>query len=77
MINNLAQIVQLVKGRDPQTTAMSIIKNSNINDPTISQLIAFAQSGDMNSVVNLANTYFAEKGIDFNTEFNTFMSMLK
>lgn len=76
-MNNLAQIAQIMRGRNPQEIVMNMIKSQQINDPTIKQLINFAQSGDTNSLVNLATSIFAQRGMDFNKEFQSFMSMLK
>lgn len=77
MMNNLAQIAQLMRGRDPQAVALAMIQNSKINDPMISQLVTFAQNGDVNSAINLASTFFAKQGLDLNQELNTFMSLMK
>lgn len=77
MMNNLAQIAQLIKGKDPQAIVMDMVKNQKINDPNISQLINFAQKGDNESLVNLATTLFKQQGLDLNQELNSFMSLMK
>lgn len=77
MMNNLASIVQLMRGRDPQEVAMQMIKNNNIQDPTIQSLVKYAESGNEQELVNLASSLFQQKGIDFEKEFTDFMSMLK
>lgn len=77
MMQNLAQIIQLVRGRNPEQLVMSMLQNNQIVDPNIRQLIQFAQSGDNDSLVNLATSMFAQRGLDFNSEFQNFMSMLK
>ena len=77
MMNNLAQIAQLVRGRDPQAVVMDMMKNQKINDPNISQLIQLAQKGDQNGLVNLATTLFKQQGLDLNQELNDFMSLMK
>lgn len=74
---NPMQLVGLLKGKNPQEMAMSMIKNSNINDPMINQLLQLAQSGDINSMNKIAENFFKGQGLDFNNEFNNFMSMLK
>ena len=74
---NPMQLMGLLKGKNPQEMAMSMIKNSNINDPMINQLLQLAQSGDINSMNKIAENFFKEQGLDFNNEFNNFMSMLK
>jgi hypothetical protein len=40
-------------------------------------MIQFAQGGNTNDLVNLASSIFAQKGLDFNSEFNSFMQMLR
>lgn len=77
MMSNLAQIAQLMKGKDPQAIVMQMIQSQRITDPTITQLISFAKSGDMNSVYNLADSLFKQRGLDMNQELNSFMSLLK
>lgn len=77
MMNNLTQIAQLIKGKDPQSVVMNMLREQKINDPNISQLISFAQKGDNDSLVNLATTLFKQQGLDFNQELNNFMSLMK
>lgn len=78
MINmNPMQLIGLLKGRNPQELVMSMIKNNNINDPMINELVVYAQKGDINSVTKIAENYFGQQGKNFNNEFNSFMSMLK
>lgn len=77
MIQNLAQLVQVLRGRNPQEMVMSMVQNQKINDPNITQLIKFAESGDMNNLVNLASSICSQRGLDFNSEFQNFMSMMK
>ena len=40
---NPMQLMGLLKGKNPQEMAMSMIKNSNINDPMINQLLQFVK----------------------------------
>lgn len=77
MIQNLTQLVQILRGRNPQEMVMSMVKSQKINDPNITQLIKFAESGDMDNLVNLANSICSQRGLDFNSEFQNFMSMMK
>lgn len=77
MMNNLTQIAQLMRGRDPQSIVMDMLKSQKITDPNISQLIQFAQSGDSNGLANLANTLFKQRGLDLNQELTSFMSLMK
>lgn len=74
---NPMELIGLLKGRNPQELVMSMVKNNNINDPFINELIGYAQKGDMNALTNTAETFFAKQGKNFNQEFNSFMSMLR
>ena len=71
------QIMCLVKVKNLQGMAMSMIKDSNINDPMINQLLQCAQSGDINSMNKIAENFVKGQGLYLNNEFNNFMSMLK
>lgn len=74
---NPMEMVGLFKGRNPQELVMSMIKNNNINDPQINELISLAEKGDTNSLTKIATDMFAKQGKNFDTEFSNFMSLLK
>lgn len=74
---NPMEMIGLLKGRNPQELVMSMIKNNNINDPQINELISLAEKGDTNSLTKIATDMFAKQGKNFNTEFSNFMSLLK
>ena len=77
MDQRLLQLVQLVKGRNPEQFVMSMLNNNQISDPNIKQMIKFAQTGDTNQLVNLASSMMAQKGLNLDQEFSSFMSLLK
>ena len=74
---NPMEMIGLLKGRNPQELVMSMIKNNNINDPQINELISLAEKGDTNSLTKIATDMFAKQGKNFDTEFSHFMSLLK
>ena len=74
---NPMEMIGLLKGRNPQELVMSMIKNNNINDPQINELISLAEKGDTNSLTKIATDMFAKQGKNFDTEFFNFMSLLK
>ena len=74
---NPMEMISLLKGRNPQELVMSMIKNNNINDPQINELISLAEKGDINSLTKIATDMFAKQGKNFNNEFSNFMSLLK
>lgn len=74
---NPMEMISLLKGRNPEELTMSMIKNNNINDPTINELIGYAKNGDNENLTKLAESIFQKQGKDFMTEYNNFMAMLK
>lgn len=74
---NPVEFMTLIKNRNPQELAMSMIQNNGINNPVILDLVDFARKGDVNSVSKIAEAYFTKQGKNFNQEFNNFMSMMK
>lgn len=74
---NPVEFMALIKNRNPQELAMSMIQNNGINNPVILDLVDFARKGDINSVSKIAEAYFTKQGKNFNQEFNNFMSMMK
>lgn len=77
MMQNLSQIAALMKGKDPQSIVMQMLQSQKITDPTIQQMVAFAQRGDNNSLYNLAESVFKQRGLDMQQELKSFMSMLQ
>lgn len=77
MDQRLLQLAQLVKGRNPEQFVMSMLNNNQISDPNVKQMIKFAQTGDTNQLVNLASSIMAQKGLNLDQEFSSFMSLLK
>ncbi len=78
MINReLLATIKMLKGGNPQQIAMDLLKQTPINDPTISQLITYAQKGDNDNFLNLATNYFQQNGMNIDSEFNSFIEMLK
>lgn len=76
-MNNLATIAQLMRGRNPQEVALQMVKNNQINDPNISNLIKYAQSGNTAEFTNLAQQLFQQRGLDLNSTFQSFINLLK
>ena len=74
---NPMEMISLLKGRNPEELVMSMIKNNNINDPTINELIGYAKNGDNENLTKLAESIFQKQGKDCTTEYNNFMAMLK
>lgn len=77
MNQELMTMIKAMKGGNPQQIAMELLKKTPINDPIISQLIAYAKQGDNTNLLNLATNFFKQRGADIDSEFNAFMELLK
>lgn len=77
MMKDLATLASLMRGRDPRSVALQMIKNNGITDSNINSLVNYAQTGDTTNLVNLAQQMFKQNGMDLQQEFQGFMSLLK
>ncbi len=74
-MNNMMEIVNMLKNKNPQQLINNMIKqNSN---PIINNLVSMAQSGNTKGVENFARNLYKEKGLDFDKEFSQFMGNIK
>lgn len=75
-MKELAPMIQLMKGKDPKQLVMQMAQNQKINDPVITQLINYANTGDMKNFENLATNFFNQQGASLE-EFQSFIDLLK
>lgn len=75
-LQQLAPIIQLMKGKDPKQMVMQMAQNQKINNPVIEQLINFAKTGDNTNFEKLANDFFKQQGVDAQ-EFQSFIDLMK
>lgn len=74
---NPMQLVQMIKsGKNPQELMMSVLQQKTENNPLYQNLYNLAQNGKGNEIETIARTIFAEKGLDFDKEFNSFRQTL-
>ena len=73
---SMQQLAQFLKGQNPQQLVMNLVQNSGYVDPSVMQLINFAQKGDMNSLMNLATSIMQAQGLDLNTTLQSFMQLM-
>ena len=73
---NPIQILQsfIGKGGNPQQLVMRALNIAGNNNPMISNLVNMAKQGNQQGVEQFARNYFREKGVDFDKEFNAFLS---
>lgn len=73
---NPIQMIQqfMMNGGNPKQLVTKAMGMQNTPIPMIGNLISMAQSGNKQGVEQFARNYMKEKGMDFDKEFNSFMS---
>ena len=74
---NPMQLLMLLKSGNPQQVAQQIILNNFADDPQMQNLLKMGETNDINGITQYAQQLFSQKGMDFNQEYDKFMSMLK
>lgn len=62
--------------RNPQDFALNLLRMQMGNTPMGQNLITLAQQGDAVQIEAIARNIVAQRGLDYDKEFNTFKSML-
>lgn len=72
---NPMQIIQMIKGgSNPQQLIMSFLQQQN--NPMANNLLQMAQNGNISGIEQIARNICAQKGLDFDKEFNSFKQQL-
>lgn len=72
---NSMQIIQMIKsGSNPQQLIMSFLQQQN--NPMANNLLQMAQNGNTSGIEQIARNICAQKGLDFDKEFNSFKQQL-
>ena len=72
---NPMQIIQMIKnGSNPQQLIMSFLQQQN--NPMANNLLQMAQNGNTSGIEQIARNICAQKGLDFDKEFNSFKRQL-
>ena len=69
---NFAQFIDMVKRGNPQQNMLNLLKERAQGNPMFANMLSLAQSGNTQEIENIARNIAKEKGIDFDTEFNSF-----
>ena len=69
---NFAQFIDMVKRGNPQQNMLNLLKERAQGNPMFANMLSLAQSGNTQEIENIARNVAKEKGIDFDTEFNSF-----
>ena len=73
---NLLNMIKGMVGKvNPKSIAMNMLKNNT--NPIFANLIEMANKGDTKGLEQFAKNVCKEKGIDFDKQFNEFMSNFK
>lgn len=69
---NPMQLIQMIKsGQNPQQLMLSILQG-NANSPLGANLLNLAKNGQTAEIEKIARNMCAERGVDFDTEFQKF-----
>ena len=72
---NPMQIIQMIKnGSNPQQLIMSFLQQQK--NPMANNLLQMAQNGNTSGIEQIARNICAQKGLDFDKEFNSFKQQL-
>lgn len=76
-MNNPINILKsfMMGGGNPKNLVLKAIGNND--NPMIRNLLNMAKSGNKKQIEEFARNYMSEKGMDFDTEFEKFMSNFK
>lgn len=75
-MNNPINMIKMLMGKmTPQEFAMKTLENNS--SPIAKNLINMIQSNDEKAIESFARNVCAEKGIDFDSEFGSFMNNFK
>lgn len=66
----------LMTMRNPQDFVLNLLQMQMGNTPMGQNLITLAQQGDAVQIESIARNIVAQRGLDYDKEFNTFKSML-
>lgn len=69
---NPIQLIQMIKsGQNPQQLIMNIIQKGQ-NNPIINNALNMAQKGNVSGLEMIGRNLAAQRGLDFDKEFNNF-----
>lgn len=71
-------LLNALKNTTPEKLVMNLISSKfGNNNPMMNNLLSMAKKGDNKGLEEFARNMCKEKGIDFNKEYNNFISNLK
>lgn len=74
----MVQFINMVKGNsNPQTFVTNMLKERAGQNPVLGNLANLVEAGKTGEVEEVVRNIAKERGIDFDTEFNSFKQMFK
>ncbi len=74
---NPMQFIQMIKsGQNPQQLMINYMQSEIGNTPMGQNLLQLAQSGNTQQIEQIVRNLAAQKGVDFDSEFNAFKQSL-
>jgi hypothetical protein len=75
-VNPMQLVAMIRNGQNPQQLMLSILQQNAAGNPLYENLLSLAQNNDTPGIEKIARVMFAERGLDFDKEFNSFKATL-
>jgi hypothetical protein len=62
----------MIKSGNPKQNMLNILRERAQGNPMFANMLSLAQSGNTQEIEKIARNVAQEKGLDFDTEFNSF-----
>lgn len=76
-MNNIIQLIQMVKNGNPQQIAMNLLQQNAKGNPMFENLINLTNNGDMAAVEQICKNIIRSKGMDPDKMMEQFQSQFK
>lgn len=71
------KLIQMIKqGQNPQQLILSVLEGQAASNPMSANLLSLAKNKDTNAIEQIARNIFAQRGLDFDAEFNALKQLL-
>lgn len=71
------KLIQMIKqGQNPQQLMLSVLEGQAASNPMSANLLSLAKNKDTNAIEQIARNIFAQRGLDFDAEFNALKQLL-
>lgn len=71
------QLIKMIKeGQNPQQLMLSVLEGQAASSPMGANLLSLAKNKDSSALEQIARNIFAQRGLDFDAEFNALKQLL-